>query len=312
MKNLFYSILFILPVLQSQAQNNIKQDREAILSMCGCYDVTFNFAETFAEDENYEFHDNYRAKALEYVFPVLSEDSKIVLQHLLIVGDTMIIKHWRQDWIYENVNLYTYDYDNLWQFEKLKSSNVKGQWTQKVFQVDDSPRYEGTASWVHVDGKHYWENTTSAPLPRREFSKRKDYNVMIRRNRQEITNEGWIHEQDNQKVIRDDAGDKLLAGEKGWNTYNRTEDNRCNVAKTWWEKNQFFWADVRTVWDELFGFNQSIKLNKKVDDQLLFSRLFSLQDELVGDNYDSEEARTLIRQTIQKYLVTNQKLVSNK
>ena len=30
----------------------------------------------------------------------------------------------------------------------------------KIFQVDDSPRYEGTASWVHVDGKSYWENTT--------------------------------------------------------------------------------------------------------------------------------------------------------
>ncbi len=80
--------------------------------------------------------------------------------------------------------------------------------------------YEGSATWVHVDGKSYWENTTDAPLPRREFSKRSDYNVMTRRNRQEITDYGWVHEQDNDKVLREDS-DKVIAGEKEWNTYTK-------------------------------------------------------------------------------------------
>ena len=48
--------------------------------------------------------------------------------------------------------------------------DVKKQWTQKVYQVDDSPRYSGSATWVHVDGKRYWQNKTGAPLPRREYS----------------------------------------------------------------------------------------------------------------------------------------------
>ena len=65
-----------------------------------------------------------------------------------------------------------------WGYRKLsKALAAKGTWTQKVFQVDDSPRYEGYATWVHVDGRHYWDSQTDGPLPRREYSKRSDYNV---------------------------------------------------------------------------------------------------------------------------------------
>ena len=90
----------------------------------------------------------------------------------------------------------------LFRIKKLDKKDVKGQWTQKVFQVDDSPRYEGSGYWVHLDQKSYWENTTSAPLPRREYTKRNDYNVTERGNRQEITSTGWVHDQNNKKIIR--------------------------------------------------------------------------------------------------------------
>lgn len=55
---------------------------------------------------------------------------------------------------------------------------------------------------IPADGKDYWENKTSSPLPRREYTKRDDYNVMLRGNRHEITDYGWMHEQDNDKMIR--------------------------------------------------------------------------------------------------------------
>ena len=84
----------------------------------------------------------------------------------------------------------------------LPKIDVKGQWSQKVYQVDDSPRYEGTGTWVHVDGKSYWENVSNAPLPRRERTKRKDYNLMIRNNRHQITDQGWIQIQDNKKILK--------------------------------------------------------------------------------------------------------------
>ena len=31
-----------------------------------------------------------------------------------------------------------------------RKKDVRGQWTQKVYQVDDSPRYEGSSTWVHL------------------------------------------------------------------------------------------------------------------------------------------------------------------
>ncbi|SMG53032.1 hypothetical protein SAMN05661096_04039 [Marivirga sericea] len=312
MKKVSLILMLAVFVMSAQAQKKKKADDvKAIMDMCGCYEVEFNFAETFSPVEDYEFHDNYRSGALEYVFPVEESKDKIVLQHLLVIGDTMIIKHWRQDWLYENTDLYTFQKDNTWKYQELAKNDVKGQWTQKVYQVDDGPRYEGSATWVHVDGKSYWEAKSDAPLPRREFSKRDDYNVMARENRHEITEYGWLHEQDNQKVLRQDGDDKVLASEKGWNTYTKMDDDKCKVAVEWWAKNQAYWADVRAVWDELFASKSTVKIKKKVDNKVLFMPLFELQDKLLGADYDSEKAQDEIKAVIQKYLNSEQRLSLN-
>ncbi|MGB3463639.1 MAG: DUF6607 family protein [Cyclobacteriaceae bacterium] len=292
------------------AQKSKKQDIKSIKDMCGCYLIKFNFAETFSPDPNYKFYDNYLSGGLEYVFPVEESKDKIVLQHLLVIGDSMIIKHWRQDWLYENTDLYTFHKENTWHYNSLPSSSVKGQWTQKVYQVDDSPRYEGSGSWVHKDGKHYWEATADAPLPRREFSQRSDYNVMARRNRQEITDYGWVHEQDNKKILRE-ADDKHIASEKGWNTYTKVADEKCQLAKDWWSTNSAYWNDVRVVWDELFAKNETVKINMKVDDTLLFMRLFGLGDEFAGTEYDSDEAKKKIREAINLHLAEDARISFN-
>lgn len=312
MKNTIIILLLLAPAM-GFSQKQKKQDIAAIKAMCGCYDVRFNFAETFAPDKDYAFHENYASGATEYVFVVSEEKDKIVLQHLLVIGDTMIIKHWRQDWLYENTEFYTYDKENTWKYASKPVAEVKGQWTQKVFQVDDGPRYEGTATWIHADGKHYWENTTDAPLPRREFSKRSDYNVMARTNRQEITEYGWLHEQDNEKIIRSEVDDQLLASEKGWNTYTKTDDTKCALAKNWWDETKVYWADVRAVWDELFAQNKDISINMKLDDKILFQRLFGLEKELIKTGtYDSSDARSKIRAVIQRHLKSDQMLTSLK
>ncbi|MEM9340715.1 MAG: DUF6607 family protein [Bacteroidota bacterium] len=306
MKNIATGILVVL-VMAAYGQSKKKQDVSAILGMCGCYDVSFSFAETFGMDKDYEYHDNYYSGALEWAFPVSQEKDKIVIQHLLVIGDSMIIKHWRQDWSYENQDLYIYDKDNTWKYKELPSSEVKGQWTQKVFQVDDSPRYEGSASWVHVDGRHYWEAKADAPLPRREKSKRKDYNVMGRRNRHEITQNGWVHEQDNLKIVRAES-DQILASEKGWNTYNKVDESKCQLAKDWWKKNNQYWADVRNVWDEVFASQKTLSINMMVDNQIMFMRLFGLGGEVEGKIYNSKETQQKIRKIIQKHLASDSEI----
>lgn len=287
MKTTINALFLFLAVFTTTAQNKQKQDAEAIKKMCGCYEVTFNFAETFnyTNDSLYKPSKNKVDKGLEWAGLVTDEDDKVSIQHILQVGNPskpMVVKHWRQDWLFENTDFYMYNADNEWTFEEKKKKDVKGQWTQKVYQVDDSPRYEGSATWVHVDGKSYWENTTTAPLPRREYTKRSDYNLTMRGNRQEITDYGWVHDQDNDKVIRE-AGKKdiIIAKEKGYNTYVKVDDSRCAVAANWWKEQNQKWATVRTKWDEVYGRNKNLSLEEKVDNKPLYKHLFD--DEITAE-----------------------------
>mgnify|MGYP001340004645 FL=1 len=236
MKQKFYLTILILLSLTLSAQKKHKQDIEAIKKMCGCFEISFNFAETFnyVEDSLYMPSKTYITSGLELAKLIVDENDKISIQHILQVGppsSPYVIKHWRQDWLFENTNLYLYNANNQWLFEEKSKKGVKGQWTQKVYQVDDSPRYEGSGSWVHVDGKSYWENITPAPLPRRELTVRSDYNLTMRGNRHEITDFGWVHDQDNKKIVRkNNKNDVIIAEEKGYSSYVQVEDSRCFAA----------------------------------------------------------------------------------
>ncbi|WP_148870027.1 DUF6607 family protein [Tenacibaculum adriaticum] len=296
MKNLLLGSILLLAAVTVNAQSKKTKDRDAIKKMCGCFEVTFNFAETFnySKDSLYKASENKVAKALEWAGLIEDEKNKISIQHLLQVGDPAkphIVKHWRQDWTYENRDFYMFNGDNNWLYKNKPKSEVKEQWTQKVYQVDDSPRYEGSGTWVHVDGKSYWENTTDAPLPRREYTKRSDYNVTERGNRHEITNYGWLHDQDNKKIIRK-AGeqDVVLAHEKGYNTYVKVADEKCKGAQEWWTKNANKWQLVRNKWSEVYGRNKDLSLETKVNNKLLFKQLFSDEIEKEGEISDVIES----------------------
>ena len=292
-KKTYLAALMAITTLVGFSQESKKEDIKAIKSMCGCYEVKFNFTETFEypkDSATYKPSATKHESGLEWIELVEDKPNKIVLQHLLIVGtgENDIVKHWRQDWLYENTDLYSFYKDQTWKFNKLSAKNVKGQWTQKVFQVDDSPRYEGTASWVHVDGKDYWVNTTDAPLPRREHTKRNDYNVLKRRNIHEITKTGWNHEQDNTKLIRDDNGkDVVLAEEKGLDIYTKVEDSKCQAAQKWWAENKTLWKNVRTKWDVIFAQNKDLNLEEKVEKKTLFSHLFKLKPDATKAESDA-------------------------
>ena len=257
-----------------------KKDVEAIKSMCGCFEIEFNFSETFSYT-NSKKSDNYKSKALEWAQLVYEDNNKISIQHLLIVGSKRfptVIKHWRQDWLYQNLDLYKYDVNNTWNYKKMNKKDVKKQWTQKVFQVDDSPRYEGTATWVHIDGKSFWENTTAAPLPRREYTKRSDYNMTKRGNRHEITSYGWVHDQDNEKIsIDNDRRQNVVALEKGINKYKRIDDKECLAAQKWWDDNKEKWLLVRKKWNQIYSKNQKLSLKSNVDGKKLYEYLFNKQ-----------------------------------
>lgn len=272
--NLIIILLLVSPIIINAQK---KQDIEAIKEMCGCFEIDFKFSETFQyiNDSNYSKSKNYNAKALEYAKLIKDEKDHISIQHLLVMGD-YIIKHWRQDWVFQNKDLLKYDGNNNWKYISKTKKDVKGQWTQKVFQVDDSPRYEGSATWVHADGKSYWENSSYAPLPRREYTKRNDYNIMIRGNRHEITKDGWVHDQDNFKVVKDSESDSevIIASEKGINTYTRVDESNCKEAIKWWDENNEKWLLVLEKWNSIYSKKDDISLRQSVENKPLFSFLF--------------------------------------
>jgi len=301
-KNIIITIMVMAFSLSIYAQNKKTQDRNAIKKMCGCFEVEFNFAETFkySSDSTYVPSNNYKTGGLEWAQLVDDEKNKISIQHILLVGSESspyVMKHWKQDWIFENQEFYMYNGNNSWNYKTKSKGKVKNQWTQKVYQVDDSPRYEGSATWVHVDGKSYWENISDAPLPRREYSKRSDYNITERGNRQEITNDGWIHDQDNSKIIRSiDKNDILIAKEKGFNYYKRVDDSRCKAAADWWTQNYSKWKTVRDKWNEIYSRKTDIKLHSLVDSKPLYSYLFD-------DAIINEES---INKTIESFINLNE------
>lgn len=290
------SIMWILLFPTMVFSQNYKQykDIHAIKAMAGCYEVEFKYTETFAPEVDYEKAYDYTSAAFEWAQVIEESDDKIVIQHLLIINDSMIIKHWRQDWLYENTHQYRYDGDNNWVFESLDEKEVKGKWTQNVYQVDDSPRYSGTATWSHIDGVSSWYNKADSPLPRREYTKRSDYNVMKRGNRVQILEDGWLHEQDNDKVIRSHEEDVLLVQEKGYNVYTKRDDEACIAAQNWWKENESKWAEVRDVWADIYERKQDIKLHTKVDDKALYENLF-----YANEKWSASE----LSQLINKYIV---------
>ena len=209
-------------------------------------------------------------------------------------SNAYIIKHWREDWAFQDKKMLAYISDNKWKNKILTHKEKNGKWTQKVFQVDDSPRYEGVATWVHVDGKSYWENIADAPLPRRERTIRSDYNILKRENRVQITDYGWVHKQDNLKILRSDKfEDKIIAREYGYSPYKKVDDSKCIHARNWWKKNSGKWEKVRKVWGEIFEENNILELKKVVDDKKLWEYLFS-------DEYQDEDE---IRSVINKFIL---------
>lgn len=259
---LFSTILCNLSTTKAQ----FKQEKKLIEQMCGCYEVSFQYAETFAADTSYKFHTREKTKALEWVTPSY-EGNSIILQHLLLINDSTIIKHWRQDWEFEAKQVLTYVGNKEWR--KTPVSNPKKTWTQTVWEVDDAPRYQGTSTWVTTPQQTFWYHVTDAPLPRREYTKRNDYQILRRGNKIYMTETGWVHEQDNEKVRTTANSRETIAQEKGFNEYKKVADSKCTKAQVWWQQNAIFWNTVRKQWMQKINTNNWVKLQPKIEGKRL-------------------------------------------
>ncbi len=305
MKNIFTFLVAFFFTATVFAQSNLEKDKQAIKAMAGYYEVTFNYSETFAPDNNYKYFPRYESHGSEWVVVVEETPTKIVMQHILVLGKDMAMKHWREDWVYEDQTMLKYDKDNAWVATNISKDQAKGTWVQKVYQVDDSPRYEGRGTWTHVDGKSRWESETDSPLPRREHSKRSDYNVLKRLNRLYSTETGWMFEQDNQKIIREGGKDVLLAREKGLEEFIKIDEKVFDVAKVWWAGQAPYWKTVRGIWDEVYKQNPVLKLHVTVDNKALYDHLFKMADTSVKEKWSDAKNKEEASKVIYSYIDKN-------
>jgi hypothetical protein len=305
MKKVIIMVIAVVIVKGMYAQADGKK---IVDKLCGCFEVSFKYAETFAPSSDYKFHEREEiGGTAELALPIEVTDNKIVIQHLLVVGNNTVVKHWREEWSYENPEIWRYKGDRTWVKETVSADDVKNKWTQTVWEVGDEPRYQGFSQFVNLDGKIVWQNTTDAPLPRREYSVRSDYNILKRTNRLNITDSGYLHEQDNQKIIRSNGTDKLLVEEKGHNIYKRIAESECAAAKEYWEKNGAYWGKVRKVWADYITAHNSISLKNKIDDKMLHEYLMALGKDYVAKKVSDADIDGKITAEITRFIGHDEK-----
>ena len=259
-------------------------DRKAILAMQGEYVVDFAFDETVLLAPGYERGSAMRSGGDEVVIVVEDAPDRIVLQHILVDAKSgHVTKHWRQDWTYEASSRWEFTSDQTWRVRAIPAGDTAGAWTQCVYEVSDAPRYCGTGRWKHEGGIATWTSDyTWRPLPRREYTKRSDYNAMGVVNRHTIVPGGWTHEQDNTKVLRraDGSIDHAIAREFGFNDYRKDTDVDFKPAYDYWTATQDYWAKVRMRWDAFLSQPPGLHLKTKVDGMAMIIPLFTQAGEI--------------------------------
>ncbi len=307
--------------LQADDLSKYERDRRAILAMQGGYKVNFDFLETVGYVKDYEQDRPYQSWGTEYVYVIEDKPGFISLQHLMVmffkqgdgsVSEPMVMKHWRQDWTYEDRVLLEFSHNNTWKKRNLKKQDVKGQWSQAVFQVDDSPRYESYGEWRHNGSFSTWiSQTTRRPLPRREHSVRDDYHVLEGFNRHTVTQHGWVQEEENWKLVLDEDGapDSVapyVAKEEGLARYQAIKNFDFSAGDDYMINTAPVWASVRGQWRNLIENNKTIVLRKTVNDQPMFVPMFSLARKFGDDLVNQQQADKQISQTLKDYVTTDE------
>src|SRR6056297_1429777 len=300
--------------LQADGLSKRERDRRAILAMAGTYRVSFDFLELVGYAPGFEPARPYRSWATEHVFVVDDSEERISLQHILImtiVGEDgaemgpFVTKHWRQDWVFEDQAVHVYRGSGTWARTTRDESERAGHWSQTVWQVDDSPRYSAWGEWRHTPERSWWTSgETWRPLPRREFSVRDDYDVLVGTNTHIVLPTGWVQEEHNVKTVLAGPGEveSRLAREIGIARYERIRDFDTGPGDEYWADTSAFWSQVRAYWEQAMADDDRIRLKPEVDGRNLFEPLFGRAQAIAdGEEFSAEDNRAFVADTIDTY-----------
>jgi hypothetical protein len=299
--------------LQEPGLSQLERDRRAILAMAGDYRVTFDFLEVETFPPQSPRDKPYQSWGTEKVYVDADTGKAISLVHILnmriiqpdgTVSEPMVTKHWRQTWQYEPAAIVEYKGRDRWERRELSAAETAGQWSQTVYQVDESPRYASVGRWSHSSSFSTWlSGDTWRPLPRREWSVRKDYQVLLGTNRHTITATGWVQEENNLKTVLTperviDSAHPYLAREYGVARYSRLRDADVAAADAYYQKTRAFWDGVLSTWHQLFAAHPQITLRAPVDQAGLFHKLFEYADQIAAGERPTITADEVIRQSL--------------
>lgn len=284
-------------------QANFQQDRAAILAMAGDYKVRFDFRETVPFVPGYTTIDDKVSGGYESVRVVEDTPNRIILQHLLVAehdGESFVIKHWRQDWVYQPATVLTYQDSGVWTLRSVPEADRKGAWSQTVWQTDDSPRYGGVGRWQYDGGVARWtSDSTARPLARRDAVRKPVYDRYFGTNRHAITPTGWVHEQDNAKSGLKDGKRVTFTHEVVLNTYVKSTAYKVQAADDYWNKTKDYWAEVRKTWDQAIVQGRGVKVVEEAENgSVTGPKLMGLADEIAEGKTTTAkavaEAKTVI------------------
>jgi hypothetical protein len=283
--------------LQTPGLTPQERDRRAILAMAGSYRVTFDFLEvaSYTAADDPQKLGPYQSWGTEKVYVDRDEPGFVSLVHILEMrivdkagkpSEPMVTKHWRQDWAFEPEAIVEYLGKDRWQRRSVPEAERRGVWLQTVYQVDESPRYASLGRWQHNASFSTWLSGESwRPLPRREWSVRKDYDTLIGHNRHTVHPTGWTQEENNLKARLDaqrqpDAGFPYLGREVGMARYERLKDADFTAADRYYAATKTFWNEVQAVWSTSFVKHGTVTLKGPVDKLGLFVPLFERAAEI--------------------------------
>ncbi len=280
---------------EAEEQAKFEADRAIILAMAGDYNVRFDMQESTPWREGYEPLDRKISGGYESVRVIEDTGTRIVLQHLLVVGPEdapMVIKHWRQDWEYEPARILAYAGPNRWEWEDVPERMRNGRWAQTVWQVDDSPRYAGWGEWTETNGVSRWRsNWTQRPLARRDAVRHPVYDLYTAINRHQLTPDGWIHWQDNTKMDLATGEAEPVVQEYVLNTYTHFDDYDVSAADTYWAATEDYWAAVRAQWDAVANSNGGIAIEEEAETGTVISgELLEMGNQILSGELAEAEA----------------------
>lgn len=288
------------------ADAKFQRDRQAILSQAGQFRVRFDMRETVPFVDGYEPLDEKLSGGNEIVRVVYDDGTRISLQHILVMdheGQTFVIKHWRQDWVYEPETVLTYAGPNQWVLTPVPEDQREGTWSQTVWQTDDSPRYGGVGVWTYDHGMTEWASAPPLrPLARRDAVRDPVYDRYVGTNRHALTPFGWVHIQDNLKMSGaqgDDGDGQVIVHEDVVNTYRQWDGYDAAPGDAYWSDTQAYWAGVRDLWDEVIARDGGIRVQEEPNAGAVTGpALMGLADQIHAGETTTDaalaEARTII------------------